>query len=112
MFDKRDNFLFFIVRMPYLSSNVPSLVFYSSVFSVLLRIAQYTLILTDFVPKASQLSSRMVTEGVNKASILRHNNQRNIYVPTSKLQLVWQKLYICIYVCVLVYICMCIYVYV
>ena len=47
-------YLYFIVHMPYLSSNIATTVFYGSMFSEFLRIAQCTLKLTDFVPKASQ----------------------------------------------------------
>ena len=39
LFDKRDNFPFFIVRMPDLGGNIPSHVFYGSVMSEFLRIA-------------------------------------------------------------------------
>ena len=44
--------------------------FYGSMFSEFLRIAQCRLRLTDFVPKASQLYAEMITQGGNKASIL------------------------------------------
>ena len=54
LFDKRDKFPFFIVRMPYLSSNIPSPIFYVLIFPEFLRIARCTLRLTDFVPKASE----------------------------------------------------------
>ena len=37
-----------------------------------LRIARCTLRLTDFVPNTSQLYTRMLAQGENKASILRH----------------------------------------
>ena len=38
LFDKKDKFPFFIVRMPYLSSNIPSSIFYGSIVSEFLRI--------------------------------------------------------------------------
>ena len=41
--NKRDKFPFFIFRMPHLSSNMPSTIFYGSVFSELLQIARFTL---------------------------------------------------------------------
>ena len=63
LFDKMDKFLVFIVRMPYLLSNIPSSIFYGSIFSEFLRIARWTLRLTDFVPKASQLYTRVVIQG-------------------------------------------------
>ena len=48
LFDKRDGFPFFIVRMPDLSGNIPSHVFCGSVVSEFLRIAHCTLLYTDF----------------------------------------------------------------
>ena len=71
LFDKRDTFPFFIVHIPYLSINIPSSIFYGSIFSEFLGIARCALRLTDFVPKASQLYAGMITQGGNKASILR-----------------------------------------
>ena len=70
-FDKWDKFLFFIARMPYLSSNIPSSIFYGSIFSDFLQIAWCTLRLRDFVSEASQLYTKMITQLGNKASILR-----------------------------------------
>ena len=49
LFDKRDDFPFFIVRMPDLSGNIPSHVFYGSVMSEFLRIARCTLRYEDFL---------------------------------------------------------------
>ena len=51
--NKRDKFPIFIVRMPYLSSNIPSSIFHGSIILEFLRIARCTLIPTDFVPKSS-----------------------------------------------------------
>ena len=118
LFGKRDKFHFFIVCMPYLLSNIPS-IFCSSIFLELLQIAWYTQRLTDFVPKTSQLYTRMVTQGANSTSILHQIKKafqkwpetfcievfktydqiiNKIIVLTSKLQLGWQKLCICMYV--------------
>ena len=47
LFDKRDKFPFFIVRMPHLSSNMPSSTFYSSFCSELQRVSTRTLLLSD-----------------------------------------------------------------
>ena len=63
LFDKRDAFPFFIVRMPHLSSNIPSSTFYGSVFSEFLRIARCTLYFDDFIPRASELYYRMKPQG-------------------------------------------------
>ena len=43
---------------------------HDSIFSEFLQIALCTLRLTDFVPKASQLYTMMITEDRNKTSIL------------------------------------------
>ena len=69
LFDKRDKFPFFIVRMPHLQSNIPATIFYGSVFSEFLRIARCTLKLEDFLPRAVQLYSRMISQGANETSI-------------------------------------------
>ena len=63
LFDKRDKFPFFIVRMPHLQSNIPSSIFYGSIFSEFLRIARCTLRFQDFIPRASELYKRMISQG-------------------------------------------------
>ena len=60
-----------------LSSNIPSLILYASIFSALLKIVQCTLRLTDFVPKASQLHTRMLTYGGNKTNVLQQIKKRH-----------------------------------
>ena len=75
LFEKKEKFPFFIVRMPYLSSNIPSSIFYGLIFSEFLLIASCTLRLADFVPKPSQLYTRMVTQVGNKASALRQKKK-------------------------------------
>ena len=71
LFDKRDTFPFFIVRMPHHSSNIPSIIFYSSIFSEFLRIARCTLKLHDFVPRAHELYKRMRAQGGDMKLILK-----------------------------------------
>ena len=66
LYDKRDAFNFFIVRMPDLSSNIPSTVFYGSIISEFLRIARCTLLYIDFIPKARDLYKRMIVQGGDK----------------------------------------------
>ena len=63
LFDKRDAFPFFIVRMPYLSSNIPSYIFYGAFKSEVLRIAKNTLMYNDFLPPVCNLLQRMVKQG-------------------------------------------------
>ena len=71
LFDKRDGFPFFIVRMPDLSGNIPSHVFYGSVMSEFLRIARCTLLYPDFLSSAIGLFKRMVNQGGSKEQILK-----------------------------------------
>ena len=75
LFDKRDNFPFFIVRMPDLTGNIPSHVFYGSFMSEILRIARATLIYEDFVLKAKELIKRMLTQGASAPLLLRQINK-------------------------------------
>ena len=71
LFDKRDDFPFSIVRMPDLTGNIPSTMFYGSIMSEFLRIARCTLLLKDFVPRAKSLFDRMVNQGGTKNKVLR-----------------------------------------
>ena len=71
LFDKRNDFPFFIVRMPDLSGNIPSHVFYGSVMSEFLRIARCTLFYADFLPVASNLLKRMINQGGSKVKLLQ-----------------------------------------
>ena len=71
LFDKRDGFPFFIVRMPDLSGNIPSHVFYGSIMSEFLRISRCTLRYSDFLPSAISLFKRMINQGGSESSILR-----------------------------------------
>ena len=71
LFDKRDNFPFFIVRMPDLSGNIPSHVFYGSVMSEILRIARATLLYKDFLVKSKELFNRMLNQGASLNLLLK-----------------------------------------
>ena len=71
LFDKRDNFPFFIVRMPDLAGNIPSHVFYGSFMSEILRIARATLLYEDFISKAKELLNRMNNQGASAPLLLR-----------------------------------------
>ena len=71
LFDKRDNFNFFIVRMPDLSSNIPSYIFYGSILSEVLRIARCTLNYCDFRPKLQALFKRMMNQGASLNKLLK-----------------------------------------
>ena len=69
LFGKRDKFIFFIVRMPHIESNIPSTIFYDSIFSEFLRIARFTLKLEHFLPTSLELYSRMLSQGANQKCI-------------------------------------------
>ena len=70
LFDKRDAFPFFIVRMPNIQSNIPSYIFYGTILSEFLRIARATLLLKDFLPRATDLFHRMTYQGGDQYKIL------------------------------------------
>ena len=61
--------------MPDLSGNIPSHVFYGSIFSEFLRIARATLRYADFLPKARELIERMIKQGADLQKLLRQFNK-------------------------------------
>ena len=75
LFDKRDEFPFSIVRMPDLSGNLPSFIFYGSIMSEFLRIARCTRQVEDFIPRAKSLCERMVAQGGSKKVVLKQINK-------------------------------------
>ena len=71
MFDKRDEFSFSVVRMPYMDSNIPSYIFYGTIRSEIIRIARSTLLLDDLIPRLGALFKRMLKQGADSWKILR-----------------------------------------
>ena len=71
LFDKRDKFPFHVVRMPHQSSNIPTTIFYGSIFSEFLRIARCTLLFQDFIPRVSELFHRMINQGGKSSLIIQ-----------------------------------------
>ena len=67
LYDKRDDFPFFIVRMPHMSSNIPQSIFYSALVGEFLRIGRSTLRFQDFLPKAKELLDRMKAQGAKSS---------------------------------------------
>ena len=57
--------------MPHLSSNIPSTIFYGSIFLELLLIARYTLRINDFIPTTSDFFSRMISQNGNRAALTK-----------------------------------------
>ena len=72
LFDKRDAFPFSIVRLPYVSSNIPESIFYSAMVGEFLRIARSTLFFNDFLPKTRELIHRLNNQGAKKHISIRH----------------------------------------
>ena len=62
LFDTRDRLPFFIVHMPYFESNILSTIFYGSIF---FRSYSYR----HLLPRASELYSRMLSQGANQSCI-------------------------------------------
>ena len=84
LYDKRDDFNFTIVRMPFLSNNMPSRIFYSSFSSELLRIARCTTAKNDFLSSCRILIKRMFSQGAegnNKTHMLSRtrNTIHNVF---------------------------------
>ena len=62
LFDKRDNFGFDIVRMPFYCPNVPRKMFYGSIGAEFLRISRATSKIEDLTRNCKQLLSRMLKQ--------------------------------------------------
>ena len=89
LFDKRDEFPFSIVRMPDLSGNIPSFIFYGSIMSEFLRIARCTHLVEDFIPRAKSLCERMVAQGGSKTIVLKQVTKATLrhHIPFQKFSL-------------------------
>ena len=57
--------------MPHLSINIPSTVSSGSIFSELLRMAKCCLRTKNFLPRASDLFSRMIVQDGNRATLTK-----------------------------------------
>ena len=62
-YDKRDDFAFFIVRMPHLTSNIPSEMFYSAFGTEMLQTARTTSKLKRFYKTSESSIPRMTKQG-------------------------------------------------
>ena len=65
LYDKRDDYSFKIVRLPYRSSNLPKKMFISSIAAEILRIARVTSALDSFVSSVKVLMRRMLSQGAH-----------------------------------------------
>ena len=75
LYDKRDAFPFSIVRLPYLSSNIPSRTFYASASGELLRIARCTSETAEFKLSCKTLISRVSKQGAKPMLLKRTLNK-------------------------------------
>ena len=57
--------------MPHLSSNIPSTISSGSIFSELLRMTRCSLKTENFIPRASDLLSRMIVQDGNRATLTK-----------------------------------------
>ena len=71
LYDRRDNFPFSIVRMPYKSSNIPSKIFYSSIGAEILRIGRASTTSEAFTKSAKEVIQRMFRQGANPSQMTR-----------------------------------------
>ena len=65
LYDKRDNFPFSIVRMPFKSSNIPSKIFYSTIGAEILRIGRASSTTENFTRSAKLVLKRMLHQGAD-----------------------------------------------
>ena len=71
MFDKRDIFNCHIARMLLITSNIPSIIFYSSTMSEFVRIARSKLLLKYFLLVAENRLDWMINQGGSKRTLLK-----------------------------------------
>ena len=71
LFDQRDTFPFDIVRMPFILSNMPSTIFYSSIGAEILRISRASNNVHHFIAASRTLLSRMISQGARHHRLVR-----------------------------------------
>ena len=85
LYDKRNYYNFFIVRLPHKSSNLPSRMFYSIISAELLRICSATTEFQDFILTSKTMTDRMNKQGACKQGLVhiinkhRHDIEFNKY---------------------------------
>ena len=62
LFDKRDDFNFDIVRMPYRNSNIPDKMFYTAASAEILRICKTSSLYKSFTETAQHLIKRVISK--------------------------------------------------
>ena len=66
LFDKRDDFPFSINRLPFLSSNIPTNMFYASISAEILRIARVSSSMDNFIYSSKVLIKRVKKQGATQ----------------------------------------------
>ena len=83
LYDKRDNFNFDIVRMPFRHSNIPCAMFYATVNAEVLRICKATSRFETFCDTSQTLINRMIKQGANhsklKTSLRKLLNRHSVH---------------------------------
>ena len=69
LFDKRDDFPFSIVRLPFASSNIPSTMFYSSIGAEIIRIGRVSSSLENFLVAGRALIQRAFRQGAKQYKV-------------------------------------------
>ena len=75
LFDKRDAFPFKIIRFPFLSSNIPNKMFYSSISAEILRICRASSQYQPFIDACDPFLKRMLEQGANRVNVNRSLNR-------------------------------------
>ena len=78
LFDKRDDFPFSIVRMPFSDSNIPSTMFYSSIGAEILRISRVSSAEVQFFNSSEAVIRRMINQGARKER-LKKNTKKDVW---------------------------------
>ena len=75
LYDERDTFPFDIVRLPHISNNMPSRIFYATLGGELLRTARCTSDCENFINSSQSLIKRMRKQGAKVPQIKRTINR-------------------------------------
>ena len=71
LYDKRNSFDFYIVRFPYLCSNMPSKMFYSCITAEILRICRASIQYNYFISAVDPFLKRMTRQGAKRGGVKR-----------------------------------------
>jgi hypothetical protein len=69
LFDKRNDFPFYIIRFPYKSSTIPKKMFFSTIQAELLRICRATSRFQSYLASCKPFLERMVKQGCTKSEL-------------------------------------------